>query len=77
MTTRPTKTRSRSAVRAIRKTTVLDGYYASGDWGSFCFDLCPRPSIHGDRKDGPGVASKEDHRVYPEHLLPMDPNRGR
>ena len=73
MTTRSTRTRSKPAARILRKTTVLDGYYASWDWDSFCFDRCPHPSIHGNRRNGgPGVAPEEGHRVYPDHLLPMN-----
>jgi hypothetical protein len=72
------KARSKPPSRVLRKTTVLDGHYASWDWDSFCFDRCPHPSIHGNRRNGgPGVAPEEGHRVYPDHLLPMNPNRGK
>lgn len=30
----------------IEKTTILDGYYATGDYECFCFDTHPTPQIH-------------------------------
>ena len=51
----------------IIKSTTLEGYYATGDMGTFCFDLYPTPNAN----------TKE--RVYPEHLIPKgtDGKRGR
>lgn len=68
------------ASRVIRKVTVLDGYYASADWDSFCFDRCPHPAIHSARY--PNMPAKLDAkaprrfgpekcpRIYAEDLLP-------
>ena len=32
--------------KSYMKTTKLDGYYASGDYESFCWDKCNSPAEH-------------------------------
>jgi hypothetical protein len=51
------------------RTTVLDGYYATGDLECFCFDKheAPWADEHGE----PGEFYDYDQcRVYPDDLIP-------
>lgn len=56
-----------------KKTTILDGYYATGDHECFVFDRQDDPEsyyeIYGDDIDARIKAQKEN-RVYPDSLLP-------
>lgn len=63
------------------KTTVLEGYYATGDQECFCFDECEGPWTHRQKieadpryaawADGEDDAFDIDHcRVYPTDLIP-------
>jgi hypothetical protein len=81
------------ASKALSKTTVLDGHYASGDCECFCFDRCSGPEEHdapyraywarvrdgnvGENEEPPVV--DESCRVYPRVLLPegSDDRKGR
>lgn len=68
---------------AFKKTTMLDGYYATADGDSFVFDRCPGPNTHRDKWRGrfghPDCAQMSPEprataracRVYPEALLPL------
>lgn len=61
------------------RTTVLEGYYATGDWESFCFDKHDGPESHSEWRKTSGEWRKTSEldedlenscRVYPDDLLP-------
>lgn len=70
------------------KTTVLDGYFATGDWEAFCFDKHKGPDEHfaarhefdhlksaldvDEPLDDPTI--RNSCRVYPDELLPEAPH---
>jgi hypothetical protein len=58
----------------VVKTTVLDGYYASGDHECFCFDRWDGPDAYyaafPDSMDERRWRMMDENRVYPDHLLP-------
>lgn len=78
---------------AFTKTTVLDGYYATGDLECFCFDKHAGPDAHraataearkrhGDLCDqelyDEAIALDPDEcRIYPEVFLPEEAGRRR
>lgn len=71
----------------VSKTTVLDGYYATGDYEAFCFDTHEGPREHNTATEKAREAWYEDSenrpdpdacRVYPDNLLPeVDRDAGR
>lgn len=70
-----------SAAREVR-VTVLDGYYASGDYECFCFDRLDGPDEYHERwPDFEQVAERcaahDANRVYPNGLLPKGARYGR
>lgn len=63
---RPELPKTRSS-GAGAKTTILEGYYATGDYEAFCFDQCRGPSDHYEH------GSHEDScRSYPDSMLPVE-----
>lgn len=72
------RTGSRPLERGLRlkKVTVLDGHYASGDHECFCFDKLDGPfAYEGTTEER--IAAQDANRVYPHSLLPRGANYGR
>lgn len=71
----------------VTKTTVLDGYYASGDYECFCFDKWDGPEAYSqafpyspDRdleQTDKEIAAQDANRVYPDDLVPDGAHYGR
>jgi len=56
---------------ALKKTTVLEGYYATGDNECFCFDKHKNPEVHREaEKNAEDPKTWDACRVYPDNLIP-------
>jgi len=63
--------------KSITKSTTLEGFYATDDFETFCFDRHEGPVQHHKVIDaaehsGRSVQNLNECRVYPESLLPPE-----